>query len=197
MTFIDASAPIVAHAAITQNVHGVGANDIADVADISTHAAVSTNVHGTGAGNVVAGNDELTEFVKDITLAAMQANPATGTIPIPARFNDGDTTLVAVWENIGEYAEINFDGNNPYFITQYRIRGHTDQVEDGRWTLQHYKSGVWIDNTVNIPTFGSNAWTSWINITTPISTTKIRWVATTIDTGGTPDKSKTFELELR
>lgn len=62
MTFIDASAPIAAHAAVKQNIHGVGANDIADVADISTHAAVTTNVHGTGAGNVIVGDDELTVY---------------------------------------------------------------------------------------------------------------------------------------
>ena len=55
-------ADISTHAAVKQNVHGVGANDIADVADISTHAAVTTNVHGTGAGNVIVGSDELSEY---------------------------------------------------------------------------------------------------------------------------------------
>lgn len=59
MTYIDATTAIATHAAVTQNVHGVGANDIADVADISTHAAVTTNIHGTGAGNAVVGDDEL------------------------------------------------------------------------------------------------------------------------------------------
>lgn len=59
MTFLNADAKIATHAAISQNVHGVGANDIADVADISTHAAVTTNVHGTGVGNVVVGDDEI------------------------------------------------------------------------------------------------------------------------------------------
>lgn len=59
MTYINADVKITAHAAIKQNIHGVGANDIADVADISTHASVTTNVHGTGAGNDVVGDDEV------------------------------------------------------------------------------------------------------------------------------------------
>ena len=67
MTFLNTDAKIATHAAISQNVHGVGANDIADVADISTHADVTTNVHGTGAGNVVVGDDKLLNTLTDVT----------------------------------------------------------------------------------------------------------------------------------
>lgn len=59
MTYLNADTKIAVHAAIKQNIHGVGANDIADVADISTHAGVTTDVHGTGAGNAVVGDDEV------------------------------------------------------------------------------------------------------------------------------------------
>ena len=62
MTYLNPDTKIATHAALSQSVHGVGANDIADVADISTHAAVTTNVHGTGAGNVVVGDDEISGF---------------------------------------------------------------------------------------------------------------------------------------
>lgn len=62
MTYLNPDTKIATHAALSQSVHGVGANDIADVADISTHAAVATNVHGTGASNAVVGDDEISGF---------------------------------------------------------------------------------------------------------------------------------------
>ena len=69
--------------------------------------------------------------------------------------------------------------------------------ENGRFKIQYWNGSAWIDWAGGIPTTVVNGWSPWTNASSVI-TTKIRFVATTIDTRGAGgDLSQVQEIEIR
>jgi len=132
------------------------------------------------------------ELLNYLTPNVCHLEPATGTARYPERINDGDDGSRAIFDSVGEYVEIIFLGM--YYVSEYRYNGYTSFNGDGRLKIQHWDGSQWVDNTLNIPTVGTG-WTNWISLTTPVVTSKIRIVATALDSYS--DENYIAEFELR
>ena len=129
-----------------------------------------------------------------LTPALFQVNPAFGTFnQNPEKINDNVTISgLAIAINVNEYAEVVFSAVSR--IKQYRMRGAAGHAGDGAWKIQQWAHGAWVDNTTGIALHNAESWTSLTSLTTEVWTTKIRFVATTIDTGA--NQSALRELEI-
>lgn len=135
-------------------------------------------------------------LAKFLTADIFRENAATGTANNPARINDnvlqvhGDQSS---FDAINEYAEIDLGVHR--FVSLFRMYGSEDMSGNGRWKIQHWGGSSWIDNTTDIAILTSTAWGAWTALTTTILTTKIRLVATTLDTAG--GENELGELQMK
>lgn len=128
-----------------------------------------------------------------LTVPFFQEGTATGNTLVPENLNDGNTGTIFTMYSAGDYCDIAFS----YLarVTQYRYYGNVDNDPlNNKLKIRHWEDGAWVDNTVDIPDRGAS-WSNWTPLTTPISTTKIRWEATAM--GAAVTKIKTAELEMK
>ena len=175
---------------------------------VDTHAVLTAS-HGVNGdilgsedkdvANGVAGLDATAKLLWDqmplpmLTVAQFQVNAGTGTAENPQKINDTSVTASVMSDVIGEYAQVLF--SHPMWIKEYRHHGISGLAGDGRWKIQIYHDGAWIDNTVAIPLRNLESWSDWVALTIPVYTQGIRFVATTIDS--TYGISSVRELEIR
>lgn len=157
-------------------------------------ALLKTNVANGIAGLDASVKLPFAQVTNDLlTVPEFQVNTATGTCGTPEDINDNDTFSMAVFNNVNEYAEIIFPRH--LYITQFQHLGTAGHNGDGRWKIQYLYNGSWTDLNTGIVIITSAVWSGWVNLTTPVFCMGVRWVATTIDTGGTG--SKVVELEVK
>lgn len=163
------------------------ANIPTDIADLITRTKGLNDIHDD--------LDTIHTIISEnrLTVAMFQYNAAFGTATNPAAINDNQIESTSTeFNNINEYVEINFGA--PRYIKEFRMYGSGNNTGDGRWKIQHWNGSTWVDNTTSIPIGTVTAWGSWINLTTPEVTHKIRFVCTTVDSAGL---SETDEIEMR
>jgi len=129
----------------------------------------------------------------DLTVAAFQANAATGTATAPENVNDGDIDTYVDMTPIGEYCEIAF--SKAYRLNKFRHIGYAEHNEDGTYKIQYFNltTGAWTDWITDIPTI-LHAWSAWTAGTT-IVTSKVRIVATATDTAYNSNFPAEFEMK--
>jgi len=129
----------------------------------------------------------------NLTVADFQANAATGTVNYPEYINDADIDSHAGFDAVDEYCEIAFD--KAFRLNKYRYIGYLYHNEDGAYKIQYLNliTGAWTDWVTNIPT-RKYTWSDWIAGTT-IVTTKVRIVATALDTAYNSNNPYEFELK--
>lgn len=138
--------------------------------------------------------DYIPIYFDNLTETYFRVNPATGTCYYPERANDNNSATPADYISIGQYVEIAF--TQDYVIREFRVFGNINHIGNGKFKIQHSaKNNIWVDNTINISVNTLASWGSWINLTTPVLTDKIRIIATTIDTG--PNDIYLNEIEMR
>ena len=151
------------------------------------------------AANGIAGLDASVKLLWDqlplpmLTVVQFQANVGTGTAEEPQKINDTSVAASVMFDVVGEYAQVLFP--HPMWIKEYRHHGTSGLAGDGRWKIQIYHDGAWVDNTVAIPLRNLESWSDWVVLTIPAYTQGIRFVATTIDS--TFGISSVRELEIR
>lgn len=132
------------------------------------------------------------ELMNKMSPVFFRLHAATGTAQQPSYLNNNDTGAGAIFNAVDEYCEVDFWSH--YIVTQFRYYGATNMVEDGRYKIQYWNGSDWVDLNTNIPTRVTASWTDWTDLTIPVFTTKIRVVATAIDTYG---KNWDGEWEMR
>jgi hypothetical protein len=117
---------------------------------------------------------------------------STGDMSSPTRVADGSVATAAYADAIDEYAEIDF--GRELRLDQYHLWGDASNNQTGRWKIQHWDGSAWVDNTTAIVA-NAGSWTDWTALTTPITTSKVRIICTTVDNA--INMSKIAELEFR
>lgn len=168
-----------------EGTHAAGGSD--DIDSALALAAIPTPLTGKDADTV--DGYEGAELGEGLTLALFRTNPGTGTVTTPDNINDDDTATI-IWAVLGQYVDVDWVVTRK--VTMFRQYGGT-MNEDGTWKIQHWNGAAWVDNTLDIPT-KDLGWTDWINLTTPVITSKIRVVATLIDSYG---QNRIKELEMQ
>ena len=112
---------------------------------------------------------------------------------MPSSLNDGSVFSSSISDAINEYVEIDF-GSDMY-VSQFRYVGDDSMAEDGTYKIQHWDGSSWVNNVTGIPT-KKLVWSDWTLLSLPVLVTKIRFVATAIDTGNIQG-SYCGELEMR
>ena len=166
--------------------------DSAALASVCTEARLAE----LAAANIPADIDAIYTIISEnrLTETMFRYNAGFGTASEPFRINDNQTGEDHVgFDNVGEYAEINFGA--PRYIKEFRMWGLVVMNGTGRWKIQHWTGSAWVDNTTNITVALTEAWGSWISLTTPEVTHKIRFVCTTLDTAN--NESYIIELQMR
>ena len=148
-----------------------------------------------------AGNDDspfslisLVYLFNNLTVAAMQVNPATGDFTNPANINDNNVATFAAATATDIYCEIDLGAN--FAVSEFRTHGNAGNNNDGAFKIQLYDiiSGSWKDAATAIATTGA-AWTGWVRLSNSYPANKLRVVCTTVDTGGSG--SLLGEIEVR
>jgi len=116
----------------------------------------------------------------------------SGTATMPESLVDNDTGTVAGFPVLGNYVEILFEA--PAYIKQYRIYSHGGSNGTGRFKLQAYVAGAWVNAKTGIPTV-AGAWSAWTDLTSPQTSIRWRLEVTTLDTGDA--QTRQYELELK
>lgn len=98
-----------------------------------------------------------------LTVALWQANPATGTAHEPQNINDGDVGTIAIFDAVGEEAEV--DLGKKYYIDRYRHYGYAGNNADGFYNLYYYDDDLetWVVWVPGISTRVAS-WSSWIDV---------------------------------
>lgn len=125
-----------------------------------------------------------------LTVTDFQLNPGTGTFSYPALLND-NTTDPTYTSSVAAYVEVDF--GDDFTITEFRHSGHDTLNEDGSFKIQHWNGTSFVDNTTGIVT-RTGSFSDWISLTTSIVTSKVRIIASVIDSNG---YIKIRELEMR
>ena len=171
------------------------------VASLDGSGEVPLSELKTNVASGIAGLNTSTYVKRDLieysflTIEDFRANSATGTCTGPYRINNDSYTSAAIFDTIGEYAQVMFD--LPRFISHFYFTGSVGggQNGDGTFKLQIYHSVYgWIDNTLNISTVDGSS--GILYLTHPIVTTGIKIIATLLDTQSTPDKNYITEFFL-
>jgi len=129
----------------------------------------------------------------NLTVADFQANEATGTATNPSQINNNNPALGAFFDAVDEYCEIAF--SKIFRLNKYRYYGHAYQNEDGEYKIQYFSliTGTWMDWITEIPTrLGS--WSEWL-AGDIIVTTKVRIIATALDTYAPGNAGMEFEMK--
>ncbi len=153
----------------------------ADIADLITRTKGLDDIHDDlETVDTVVDAILAKESITLLTPEIFRENAATGTAKWPERINNGVLESVGtIFDAVGEYCEIDLSLHR--YVALYRLYGCEAMNGAGRWKIQHWNGVAWIDNTTDIPTWPYESWTSWTALTTPVITTKIRFVATTLD----------------
>jgi hypothetical protein len=115
-------------------------------------------------------------------LADFQANAATGTANSPYNINDNNTSTIAGFSAVNQYAEVDF--GKAVKIDQWRQYGY-GHTGTGRWKIQYKAAdGTWTDWVTGIPTRTTANWGP-MESETEVTTEAIRLVCTTVDGAGT------------
>ena len=130
-------------------------------------------------------------FIHKLTAINFRNNAATGTATNPQKINDYFVTALCIFDDVGEYCEIEFD--EPCYISQFRHYGTAMQSEDGTYKIQHWDGAGWVDNTTSIAT-RQGSWSAFADLTLAVVTKKIRIIATALDTYN--DHNDTNEWEI-
>ncbi len=135
---------------------------------------------------------DLATIAAEASLAMFQTFGPAGTMISPSNLNDNDTGSSAAADAINEYGEVAF--GDVVTIKRWRQYGWVTNNNDGVWKIQYWnvETDAWADWVTGIATRGA----SWSGLSTEseVITTKIRLVATTIDTGA--GDSRIGQLEV-
>ena len=128
----------------------------------------------------------------DLCLYEYQAITATGDATDPTNINDDNTVTPVVFDVINEYVE--FD-----FVTERQINSwrHFEAAGgngDGTYKIEYWDGSGWLPWVASFTTAHSGDWTS-VSTETTVITTKIRLIATALDTAGAVE-NYTSELEV-
>lgn len=129
------------------------------------------------------------------TVGDFQTNNGTGDSDQPQNANDNNTATSNKFNVINEYTEVDF--GKIVAIKRWRIFWNSvAHNEDGVMKIIYWDliTSAWIDWVIGIPTVAATAWTTLIS-ETPVFTTKVRFIATAIDTNH-PDGSILGEAEV-
>ena len=118
---------------------------------------------------------------------------STGTAYRPTGINDNDVEMATVYENVNEYVEVNF--GNLYFMKKWRQYGTPLNNGSGEYKLQYWNGSNWVD-LVTFSTKNISEWSSWIEFSEIISTTKIKLIGTILDNEYNRNYLKEFELSI-
>lgn len=135
------------------------------------------------------------QVLPELTVAIFQRNTATGTMSNPGNINNGNVGVGADADVVGEYTDIVWTKKR--CVSEYRHYGVAGYTGDGTWKIQHWDGSAWVDNTTGIATRATADWSAWTALTTEVFTTKIRIIATALDSFEDPDKSWMMDLEMR
>lgn len=136
------------------------------------------------------------DIISPLTIEEFQAHPATGDwTTTPGNLNDNDTGTKSQTITVDTYLEV--DWGYLRTIAEFRHYGSVQHGGSGRWKIQYWDGFSWVDLNTEIPTRVTANWSGWVALTVAVITTKIRVVATTLDTDPVPDWMDFFELEIR
>lgn len=176
-----------------------------DGKDVSTLGDMLKSVYDNNDDGIFAKTEIESFFDKvllsapPLTVAIHVALTATGSATNPDNLNDGNAATNAVFDAVDEYVEIDF--GSIYMLSQFRIdTGDLTMAGDGRFTLKYWnvKTEAWVDWKTSIPTDGADTGFSAWEILGLIVTSKMRLVATTVDSrGANPDESYVPEIEFK
>jgi len=129
----------------------------------------------------------------ELTVADFQANPATGTATNPEYINDGVVVEPAIFNGIGQYAEIEF--TQLEYVNKFRYYGNTLHSQDGSYKVQYFDcdTQAWVDWKTGIPTRLAS-WSGWDDLDL-VLTKKIRIVATALDTYLSVNFAREWEMK--
>ena len=164
-------------------------------ADLSTLETRLTAARAAKLDNLDNIDSSLKELFYEAFKAEVDDFPgvvATGTATNPENLIDNDTATVATMLAVDIYVEV--DLKAPCYVKEVRHYGSATINGDGRFKVQAFVEGAWIDVKTDIPQRAAS-WSSWIALTTPSMARLWRWTVTTVDTGA--DKNRTGKLELR
>ena len=128
----------------------------------------------------------------NLSVSMFQTNTGTGTSTNPQNINNNNTSSFTIFDDINEYTEIILPSN--CIIYEFRHYGSAIHNGDGKYKIQHYRDGIWVDNTIDILT-QLVGWSSWIKLSELIGSTKIRIICTLLDTKN--NMNVIYELEVR
>jgi len=135
-------------------------------------------------------------FIPQLTEALFRANTAVrgdvGSWQHPETLNDNDTGSMSYAAAVNDEVDVVIDRLS--YVTQYRHYGHTSNTNlNGRFSLQAFMGGHWLDIKTGIIPRQTGNWGSWTALTIPAYTAGIRLKCTTYDGG-----SRIFmELEMK
>ena len=156
----------------------------------STNKADGSSATRTVNGEIIVYRDN----GDPLTVAEFQTNPATGTFASPANLNDNNVAQFTEADALDEYCEVEWGADK--FISCFRHHGDYGAPFAGKFKIQHWDGSQWVDNTIDIDCM-YYGWSSWISLTIPIVTNKIRVVCTNILDGGENERCPIGELELK
>ena len=135
---------------------------------------------------------DLIDYAVNADLSMFQGWDALGDLTNVAALNDNDTGSETFASIVTRYGEITF--GDLVKIQRWRQYGKTSNNGDGVWKIQYWniETDAFVDWVTGIATRAAASWSSF-STETIVVTTKIRWVATTIDGSGS---SSVMEIEV-
>lgn len=101
----------------------------------------------------------------------------TGTCTTPENLINGSTADAAVFNNVNEYVEIDFQ--RPVMIKELRHYGATGSHGDNRYRLQALVDSVLTDALIDIVDRDLASWSDWLPLTAPLTAQIWRFEITT------------------
>lgn len=128
-----------------------------------------------------------------LLLVGFRWSPGFGTCANADNINDNNVGNTAQFNVVDEYAQMELPGGSD--ITQFRHYGNVGNNNDGFWKVQYRNAaGAWVDWVTGIATRGAT-WSGWDSTGGTVTTSAIRFVCTTVDTGS-GGESRVAELEV-